>query len=188
MSKADRRKRAGRKMKPDVKREPNGQAARSVTSERMEKLVEESRARKSSITGRDDLPVDVLGILRGHDQIGDPEYSIGRKFERLMARIYNSPTESPSAMFRECVSAPNAEDAISVQAMSDDAVEALFRRMNQTLLDCGLAIRDLVVSAVRYNRYPRTMAEVKAIVLGLEVLAKGHAPKAKGGSSMRKAA
>lgn len=195
MSKADRRKRAGRKMKSDIQRQPNGEPARSAASNKLRDQVVEARARKSKITGRDDLPADVLGILFGHDRIGDAEYNIGRKLERLMNRVYGSAKEGPSAMFREVVSAPSEEDAVAtVEPMSDEAAQALLLRMDVTLRQCavsilhpdktgrrysGLEVRDLVVGAVRYERFPTSDDQIFVICEGLVALAKGHAPKMK---------
>jgi len=178
MSKADRRRRAGRKLKQDVKRHPNGEPAHSIAVDRMREFVEAARARKSKITGRDDLPPDVLGILFGHGRIKDEEYHIGRKLEGLMNRIYGSPHGSASGLFREVVSPPNAEDAErNMEPMTDKQAEDKFRDMDKTLRNCGLVVHNVTIAAARYCRFPQNEAQISMIKEGLSALAKGHAPR-----------
>jgi hypothetical protein len=184
MSKASRRNSAGRKRKLDVARQPDGRPSGGVAAQRMREFVLEARARKSAITGRDDLPVDVLGIMLGRGVICDDDYQEGRKLERLMARLYGSPVESASAMFREAVSPQNDEEAVAVvEPMTDEAATALFMKMNRILMDRGIQVRDWVVAAVRYNRFPDTRSvlrfnsHVAMIVEGLEALSAHRKPR-----------
>lgn len=183
------RRRAGRKAKLDIKRQPNGEPSRSGSAARLREQVETARARQAAVSGRADLPGDVLGILHGHDKIDAAAYSIGRKLAGLMARVYDAPPESGSAMFRETVSSPNAEDAETpVERMSDEDAKEMFMRMDGSLRRLGLTTRDLVISAVRYNRPPASEREIGFIADGLKALAGGFGPKEARSVALRNAA
>lgn len=178
MGKARKRRRvAGRKRKFDVLRERNGHVSRTIEYQCSKGFIDQARERKAAITGRADMPDDVLGILFGHRRIGDDEYNIGRKYGALADRLYGAVSGGGSAMFREAITPPNAEDAErKLEAMSDEDVTTMFMRMDATLRRCGLLIHNVTVAAIRLNRYPQTEEQIGWVVKGLERLAAGHAP------------
>lgn len=179
MSKASkRRKSGGRKRGLDQARYPNGRVSHAAGERRMQEFVETARDRKALISGRVDLPDDVLGILFGHKKITDAEYNIGRKFEALAARLYGRATGAGGAMFKESITPPNAEDAErNLEPMTDEEATRMFMDMDRTLRNCGLKVHNVTAAAIRYSRYPQTEEQLDWVVKGLERLAEGRVPE-----------
>jgi len=73
-----------------AKRLRNKQSQANKRAE-MKQHVELARARQESLTGREDLPNDPLGVALGGNHITQAEYGVGREFERLMTSIYGQP-------------------------------------------------------------------------------------------------
>lgn len=178
MSKASRRRRTvGRKRKLDTLRESTGRVSQTIDYHCRKSFIDDMRERKAAVTGRADMPDDVLGILFGHKKIDDAEYNIGRKYQALGERIYGSPDGPGGAMFKESISPPNDEDAErNLEPMSDEEAQRMFMAMDTTLRRCGLLIHNVTVGAIRYGRYPQTLEQVDWVVKGLERLSAGRLP------------
>jgi len=175
----------GRKRQSTLNRHPNGKINQAPRAAQHAEALAQAKQRNTAISGHPDLPTDCLGILRGHDQITEQAYQEGRRLERLMARIYDTPSPSPSAMFKESVSPPSPEEAASSAIpMSEEDAQAMMEKMLAKLLRIGTFARDKTLGAIRYNHGPRAhlgetvyLRDLAAIKEGLELLAEHLKPR-----------
>ena len=166
------RRRAGRKRRQDVKRQPSGQIRKSVYAERVTPT-KEMQARRADLlgdknaTGEIDCALDVIASPKQR-LITPKQAEAGRRYAvarmRLMKSLGTSPDPSTPRLAEWIDNGQSPADG------PDDGLAAFkWRKANMCVYDCGADIRKVVDRVCLENQLPRKDQVIK-LRIGLDAL------------------
>ena len=167
------RRRAGRKRRQDVKRQPSGQIRKSVYAERVTPTKEMQRRRADLLgdknaTGEVDCALDVIAspVQR---LITPKQAEAGRRYAMARLRLMRSLGASPDP------TSPRLSEWIDngqspAEAPGDDALAGMrWRKASMCIHDCGADVRKVIDRVCLDNQLPR-QDQVTKLRIGLDAL------------------